>query len=76
MEALGEVESDDEIAENAGNFEEKDPDLGQAEDAYHDEKKKIPVHFEVTLQVSFICLYRIGLLAPKRSHGILAEAVP
>ena len=58
MEALGEVESDEEIAENTGNFEEKDPDQGQSEDAYHDERKKIPVHFEVTLTVSFDGFHR------------------
>ena len=53
VEALGEVESDDEAAEHVNNPEE-DNTVDQDDDA---EKKKTPVHFEVTLTVSLVAKF-------------------
>ena len=59
VEALGEVESDDETAEHINNPEE-DNVVDQDDDVYNVEKKKTPVHFEVTLTVSLVINFLKG----------------
>ena len=55
IESLGGVESDDELAGSTDEVKEETPSIEQNEDVYNDEKKKLPVHFEVALTVS--CQY-------------------